>query len=203
MAASKITLEKVLPWMLVIVGIVGIVASIVITNDKFDLAANPAFRPNCDLNPVVSCGSVMASPQAHAFGVMNPYVGLIGFPVLVTIGMALFAGARFKRWFWLGMQAGLTFGIIFAYWLLYESVYAIHALCPYCLSVDLVLTIMFWYGLLYIVGKGYLPLPKKGIWQKLAAAARAHHLDILILWFLIVIFFIFKHFWYYFGSHLF
>ncbi len=50
----------------------------------------------------------MQSKQAHAFGFMNTYIGLLGFPVVLTIGMAMLAGARFKRWFWQGAQLGLT-----------------------------------------------------------------------------------------------
>jgi uncharacterized membrane protein len=169
-----------------------------ITIEKFDLLQNPNYHPVCDLNPVISCGSVMESKQAAAFGFMNTYIGLIGFPVVLTIGMAMVAGARFKRWFWLGLQLGLSLGMVFAYWLLYESVYHIGALCPYCLSVDLVLTITFWYTSLYNL-REHIRWPSG---QKFTDFISRHHLDILILWFLIVIVLVLKHFWYYYGQHL-
>src|SRR5690348_14711586 len=124
-------LSSVLPWILIIGSVVGIVAATAITQEKIDLASNPHYQPVCDLNPIISCGSVMKSPQAHVFGFMNPYIGLIGFPIVLTIGVGMLAGAKFRRWFWLGAQAGLTLGIIFAYWLLFESVYRIRALCPW------------------------------------------------------------------------
>lgn len=202
-AAKRTPLAKiqtVLPWILVICGILGTFASLMITVEKFDLLQNPNARFICDLNPVISCGSVMQSEQANAFGFMNTYIGLIGFPVVVTIGMAMLAGARFRRWFWLGLQAGLSLGMVFAYWLLYESIYRIGALCPYCLSVDLVLTIAFWYTTLYNLREGHLRF-RTG-WQKFVDFISRHHLDILILWFIIVIALILKHFWYYYGQHL-
>lgn len=171
-----------------------------ITVEKFDLIQNPSYRPACDLNPVISCGSVMQSKQAYAFGFMNTYIGIIGFPVLVTVGVAALAGAKFKRWFWLCMQIGLGLGIIFAYWLLYESIYSINALCPYCLSVDVVLTTAFWYTLLYNLRTGTIKLPGK--LKTANAFAQRNHLGVLLLWFIIVIFFILKHFWYYYGHHL-
>src|SRR4051794_19914558 len=118
-------LGSILPWLLVVCGIIGIIASLVITNDKFELASNAHFQPVCDLNPIISCGSVMKSVQAHVFGFMNTYIGLLGFPILVTVGVTMLAGARLKRWFWIGMQAGLTLGIVFAYWLLWQSMYRI------------------------------------------------------------------------------
>src|SRR6185369_12653993 len=148
-------LNTILPWILVIGGVIGVIASAAITQEKFDLAMNPHYQPVCDLNPIISCGSVMKSEQAHAFGFMNTYIGIVGFPVVVTVGMAMLAGAKFKRWFWVGMQIGLSFGILFAYWLLFESIYRIRALCPWCLTVDVVLTTAWWYVTLFNFYNGF------------------------------------------------
>lgn len=193
-------LLTILPWILVIGGSIGIFASTMITIEKFDLASNPHYQPVCNLNPIISCGSVMASKQAHAFGFMNTYIGLIGFPVLVTIGMGMLASAKFKRWFWQGMQIGLTFGILFAYWLLFESIYRIRALCPYCLSVDVALTVVFWYVTLFNFYEGNLKLPTS--FGSTGKFVKRHHLDILVTWFILIIALILQHFWYYFGQHL-
>jgi uncharacterized membrane protein len=193
-------LEKTVRLILIIGGIVGVLASLMITVEKFDLLQHPDASFICDLNPVISCGSVMESKQANAFGFMNTYIGLLGFPVLVTIGVAMLAGARFRRWFWLAMLGGLTLGIGFAYWLLFESVYRIGALCPYCLSVDIALTAIWWYVLLYVIDEGHLRL--KGRLHSIADFSRKHHLDMLLLWFVVVTAVILKHFWYYYGQHL-
>jgi uncharacterized membrane protein len=191
---------RLLPWILVIGGLLGIIASYEITADKFKLLKDSHFQPACDLNPIISCGSVMQSKQANAFGFMNTYIGLIGFPILVTSGMAMLAGAKLKRWYWLGMQAGLTLGTFFAYWLLFESVYRIRALCPWCLTVDVVLTTMFWYVTLYNFHMGNLRLPAQ--LQKLGQFVKKHHLDLLLVWFLAVTTLILQHFWYYFGQQI-
>ncbi|HSX07158.1 MAG TPA: vitamin K epoxide reductase family protein [Candidatus Saccharimonadia bacterium] len=193
-------LIKALPWLLIVCGIVGVFASLMITAEKFDLAKNPHYQPICDLNPIISCGSVMASKQANAFGFMNTYIGLIGFPVLVTAGVAMLAGAKFKRWFWLGMQVGLSFGLLFAYWLLFESVYRIRALCPYCLSVDVAITTVWWYLTLYNFYEGTLVLPTR--LKTAGAFIKRHHADILVFWFVVITTTILQHFWYYFGQHL-
>lgn len=193
-------LGRILPVILILCGIIGIIASVMITVEKFDLLKNPHYQPVCDLNPVISCGSVMKSDQANAFGFMNTYIGLLGFPVVLTIGMAMLAGARFKRWFWLGLQLGLTFGIAFAYWLLFESMFRIRALCPYCLSIDVVITAAWWYVSLYNFYDGFLPLPRQ--LKKLGTFVKRHHADILVFWYVLVIALILQHFWYYFGQHL-
>jgi uncharacterized membrane protein len=193
-------LGKILPWILVIGGAIGVFASVMITTEKFDLLQHPHQQFICDLNPIISCGSVMKSEQAHAFGFMNTYIGLLGFPVVITIGMAMLAGAKFKRWFWLGMQLGLSLGVVFAYWLLFESMYRIRALCPYCLSVDVALTTVWWYVTLYNFYNGLLPVPG---WAKSTGRfVKRHHADILVFWFLLVTALILQHFWYYFGQHI-
>ncbi|HET7059855.1 MAG TPA: vitamin K epoxide reductase family protein [Candidatus Saccharimonadales bacterium] len=200
MSAKNWNLQKALPWILLIGGIIGYICSFIIMWDKVKLAANPNFVPSCNLNPIISCGGVMQSAQAHVFGFPNPFIGLGAFPVVAVVGGAMLAGARFKRWFWLTFQSGYTLGLIFAYWLLFESVYRIHALCPYCLGIDVVMTITFWYLTLYNIDQKHIRLPT-GKTQKVYKWIRRHHLDLLVLWFLIVIALILKHFWYYYGRY--
>lgn len=194
-------LEKVIPYLLVIGGVIGLICSFIISLDKVKILENPAFQPNCNLNPVVSCGNVMRSAQGSVFGFPNPWIGLLGFGVLITVGMSIFAGAKFKRWYWATLHAFIVLGLAFAFWLLYESVYSIHALCPYCLTVDVVVITLFWYISLYNLQTGVVRLPKGKGWEKVLGFIQKHHLDLLILWFVIIIFFVIKHFWYYFGRN--
>ena len=186
--------------MLIVGGVIGLISSFVLTWDKMEFLKNPQFHPNCNLNPVISCGNVMTSNQGSAFGFPNPWIGLAAFSVLVTIGVAILAGAKFKRWFWLGLEAGIIAGLVFAFWLLFESVYNINALCPYCLAVDIVVVTLFWYTTLYLVEQKFIPL--KGKMLAAAGFARRHHLDILAGVFVVLIAIILKHFWYYYGQHL-
>jgi len=97
-ATVKTKLDRWIPYLLIVVGILGALMALIITQEKFNLAENPNYRPSCSINPIVSCGSVMKSDQAHAFGFANPYIGLIGFPVLMTLGVVLLSGAQLKRW---------------------------------------------------------------------------------------------------------
>lgn len=199
-SSSKLTLQKFMPWLLLIGGIIGTICAFVIMIEKINLLENPHYSPPCNLNPVISCGSVMASAQAHAFGFPNPIIGLILFPVLITLGVLGLAGVTLKRWLWWGVLAGSVFGLGFVHWLFYQSVYNIHALCPYCMVVWVVTITTFWYTLLYNLQLSFDRLSANG--QHIAAFLRRHHLDILILWFLIITALILKHFWYYFGPSL-
>ncbi|MGH7157607.1 MAG: vitamin K epoxide reductase family protein [Candidatus Saccharimonadales bacterium] len=190
-------LQTVLPWLLIVCGTIGLLAAAIIMIEKVELLQNPNATFLCDLNPVVSCGSVMSTDQSNAFGFPNPIIGLAAFPVIITTGVMMLAGAQLKRWYWLGLQFGTIFGIGFIHWLFFQSVYSINALCPYCMAVWVVTITTFWYVTLYNIEKGYIKLPAS--LQSAGRFARRHHMDILLLWFLIIAGLILNHFWYYYG----
>lgn len=194
-----LSLEKVYPWLLVVGGVIALVASLILAHDTLAIAKNPNYVPDCNLNPVVSCGDVITFKGDSIFGLPYPFYGIAAFAVLTTIGVGMLAGGVFKKWFHNTLWAGVGLGIIGAYYLLLKSMYEIHALCPFCLSVDVVITTLFWYTSLYNIDHGAF---KKLKAKKAYLWARKHHLDILLLWFIVVIAFILKHFWYYYGKHL-
>lgn len=197
LSASR-TLPKAFPFILVIGGVVGFVASFVLAIDKFKLLQNPDFQPLCSINPVLSCVSVAGTPQASAFGFPNMFLGIAGFAMVITVGMAMFAGARFAPWFWRLFNLGPLFGIIFIHWLFYQSVYNINALCIYCMVVWAVTAPIFWYTTLYNLREGHIPVPSS--LTGLVAFLQRHHGDVLGLWYVAIIFFVLRHFWYYFGT---
>ncbi|MGW1954906.1 vitamin K epoxide reductase family protein [Streptomyces sp. NPDC001920] len=146
--------------LLVITGAAGLLASWVITLDKFKLLEDPDFTPGCSLNPVLSCGSVMESDQASAFGFPNPMLGLVTYGIVVCAGMGLLAGAAFPRWYWLTFEAGCVFGIGFVSWLQFESLYRINALCLWCCLAWLATIVLFWYLTSFVVRTGFVPAPE-------------------------------------------
>ncbi|HEX9594725.1 MAG TPA: vitamin K epoxide reductase family protein [Candidatus Saccharimonadales bacterium] len=183
------------PYILAIGGALGVFAASMLTYEKINLLANPGSQLACDLNPIISCGSVINTDQASAFGFPNPFLGIAGFAVVVTIGMALLAGARFRRWFWLGLLAGSTFGILFVHWLIYQSLYNIVALCPYCMLVWAVTLPIFWYTKLEVLKQGFIKTPDR--LKKASEFFQRHHLDTLLIWYLLIIGLILNRFWYY------
>ena len=197
--AAHNRLGKWYPILLIVCSIIGLIASFIISYEKEALLKNPKFRPGCDLNPIISCGSVMSSPQGSVFGFPNAWIGLVGFGVLITVGVGVLAGARYARWFWLTMLTTISAGLVFAYWLLYQSMFNIHALCPYCLTVDVMVITLAWYTKLYLIDQGIIRIPAK--LKAVAGFGRKHHLDLFVLWLLIVTAFIIHHFWYYFGRN--
>lgn len=133
--------------LLVISGALGLLAAFVLSVDKVqqlkDKIAGKESVFACDLSPWVSCGSVMASDQSEAFGFPNSFIGVVGFAVVLTLGVVWLAGTPVAGWIWAGLQAGTVFGIAFVTWLQSQSIYVIGSLCPYCMVVWAVMIPLF------------------------------------------------------------
>lgn len=190
--------DRAIAYLLSAGGIIGLIAAFTLAVEKVELLKDPNFEPSCNINPILSCGSVMVTPQAEVFGFPNPFLGILGFTAVAVTGFALFAGGRFKRWYWLALQAGLLFAVGFVHWLFFQSVYRIEALCPYCMVVWTATITLFWYTLLYNLQKGYIATPKAI--AKPVGFIRRHHADILLVWFGVIVGLILHHFWYYWSS---
>lgn len=121
--------------LMLILATVGLWFSALIMYDKLKLMQDSSFTPACTLNDVISCSDVMASGQASAFGFPNPFIGMIGFPVVMTIAVVLLTGARLPRWMWWSTVVGLGLAVIFVHWLAYQAIFNIVALCPWCMVV--------------------------------------------------------------------
>jgi uncharacterized membrane protein len=131
-------------WILIIGGVIGIAASIELIVQKIAVLSNPDFVPNCDINPVLSCGSVINTAQAAIFGFPNPVLGVIGFTIVIMFGALLFAGVELPRSMWLGLNIGALAGMFLIIWLVGQSLYVIGALCPWCMVVWAITIPIFW-----------------------------------------------------------
>lgn len=121
-------------WVL-IAGVVGLAAALTLTIEKIEILINPDYIPSCSINPVLSCGSVMITPQASLFGFPNPLIGIVSFTVVVVTGVLALVRVNLPRWYWAGLAAGSLLGTVFVHWLIFQSLYRIGALCPYCMVV--------------------------------------------------------------------
>ncbi|MEB3063443.1 vitamin K epoxide reductase family protein [[Mycobacterium] zoologicum] len=122
-------------WAVLIAGVIGLVASLTLTVEKIRLLADPGYVPSCNLNPVLSCGPVMATPQASVFGFPNPLMGIVAFTVVAVTGVLAVAKIELPRWYWFGLTLGTLAGAGFVHWLIFQSLYRIGAVCPYCMVV--------------------------------------------------------------------
>jgi uncharacterized membrane protein len=183
--------------LLLLTGLLGLAASLVLGIEKFRLLENPLYVPACTLGGAVDCGSVMASDQASAFGFPNPFLGLAGFAGVAMTGLAVVSGAKPGPWFWLVVQAGLTFAVLFVHWLIFQGLYRVGALCPFCIAVWLGTIPAFWYVTLHNLRT---TAARPGPFGLAARAARGNHGIVLTVWLLAVAALVAERFWAPWGS---
>ncbi|MEK7626302.1 MAG: vitamin K epoxide reductase family protein [Patescibacteria group bacterium] len=180
---------------LLIGGSVGLFAAFASSVELTKSLKDPSYNPLCSINPIISCGSVLDSHQGFIFGFSNSYLGMIAFSIVLGIVACLFAGAKLPNWFWKLFLIGISFGFIFALWLITQSLFVIKNLCIYCMMTWVAISIVFWYSLLH-----NLELKNFGKNKKLAKItefASKHHVDIFVGWILIIFLLIVWQFWYY------
>ena len=168
--------------------VLSLIASFVLSVEAVTLASNPDAVLACSINAVLNCATVGLHPTASLFGFPNAFLGLIAEPVVMTVAIAGLMGVRFPRKFLFVAQIFYTLGFIFAYWLLYTSMFTIGALCPWCLLVTVTTTFVFFSMTRYNIREENLYLPKT--WSKKAKNFVAKDFDKLVL-FLLVVFVIF------------
>ncbi len=191
--------EATLGWLYLSLGSLGVATAAVLMVEKVRILQDPTYVPSCSINPILSCGSIMQTAQAEAFGFPNPILGIAGFGVIATVGAAILAGGRFARWFWLGLLAGSTAGLVFVHWLAFQSLFRIGALCPYCMVVWVVTIAVFWYTLLHVVSTRESTRPSGfGAWC--SRQVIAYHGAVLTAWYLAFVGLITVRFWEYWST---
>lgn len=143
---------------LLVTGFVGLYGAFSLVLDEFTKASNPHAVLHCDVNPFISCSDVMASWQGHLFGFPNPVIGVMGFVAPIAVGVMLLSGGVIRaRGFWTAFNAGVFLAWVFIMWLFTQTVWAIGALCPWCMLVWSMTIPMFWILALWSLRHGYLP----------------------------------------------
>lgn len=133
---------------MLLVSAIALVTSLILSAETLALARAPQKMLSCDFNNVVSCSRVAQTWQAEVvrFGELsfpNAFFGIAAESVFVTLAVIGMIRVRVPRWFaactWLG---GLC-ALLYAYWLFSQSMFVIHALCPWCIVLMFSTTVQF------------------------------------------------------------
>lgn len=149
--------DRQLGFWLVGAGLIALISSAILVYERLQIYIDAGHSTVCDINALLSCGTVMRTPQAEAFGFPNPFIGLVGFSIVVTIGAAMMAGAQFKKWFWVCMDIGLAAATAFIMWLWYQTTFQINALCLFCMIVWVMTITLFVKTTVRNVSAGVVP----------------------------------------------
>lgn len=193
-----ITRRAPMGWFLIVGGVVGLIAALTLSVEKFVLLKDPSASLSCDLNPFFSCGSVMTHWQSELLGFPNQFMGLIAFVFPLLIGALLVSGTPIPRWIMLGLNVGLMLGVALVMFLFYTSIFVIGVGCPWCMLVWLVTIPMF------VVVTAHNALASNfgsGVaWNNGARIAAGMPIAISVVWLLAVGLAVVVQFWQFFSS---
>jgi Predicted membrane protein len=144
---------------LIVAGVIGWWAAFSLTIEKFHALASPGEGAACDISPLVQCSANLDSWQGSVFGFPNPILGLTGWVAPIVVGVAILAGARFSRWFWGAFWVGIAFAFVFVIWLVSQSIYDLHTLCPWCMVTWSVTIPTFYAVTVHLLRSGIAPVP--------------------------------------------
>lgn len=165
--ASARTRPTALAIWMIVAGVVGWWAAFQLTVERFQLLSDPDSALGCDFSILVQCRANLESAQGAVFGFPNPLMGIAGWIAPLVIGVAILAGARFAKWFWLLVNLGMLGAFAFVCWLIFQSIFVLGTLCPWCMVTWLVTIPTFYAVTLLSLRIGAIPAP--------ARARRAAH----------------------------
>lgn len=152
--------ERSLAIWLFMTGAIALASSATLVFERLQIFVDAGHTSVCDINALLNCGTVMRTPQAEAFGFPNPFIGLIGFSIVMTIAAAMLAGATFKKWFWVATNIGLALATAFVFWLWFETTFHINALCLFCMIVWVMTITMFVKVTVRNISHSVIPAPE-------------------------------------------
>lgn len=123
-----------------------------------------------------------------AVRVPNPLIGIASFSVVIVAGVLAAGGVALPRWFWTGLSLGSVAGIALIVFLIYSSLFEIHALCLWCMLVWTIMPIVLATSVAAALGTK----ATQQVRQLLAA--------LVLLWYIVVITLIAVQFWDYWSS---
>ena len=145
----------------IVAGVIGWLAAFALTIEKFVALTSPGTALTCDFSVVVQCTANLESWQGSLFGFPNPIIGLAAWIAPLVVGVALLAGARFSRWFWILFNLGVLAAMVFVVWLISQSIFVLSTLCIYCMITWAVTIPLFLALTLFNLKTGNIPAPDR------------------------------------------
>jgi uncharacterized membrane protein len=144
---------------ILVAGALGLVASLALTLDKIALLEKPDAQLTCNFSVLIGCSTNLNSAQGAVFGFPNSLLGLMFWPAVLAVGIALIAGADFADWFWVLFGLGTIASLALVVWFIGQSVFVLHALCPWCMVTWAVTIPLFLVVTLHALRSGAIPVP--------------------------------------------
>lgn len=179
-----------------VAALAGLLASYQLGVESLELAKDPSYNPACNISPILSCSKVMASSYSSFLGIPNPYLGLMGFSALLTVGAMIYFGVRLPKRVWVLAHGAALAGMFFVVWLFTASLMVIGSICPWCSLLWVATIAVFWIVHVHIAALGVYD---QYAWTKPASAFIKKYagplLIVLYLVFAVAVFIRFSDYW--------
>jgi len=130
-------MDKKLYWISIALASLGVLVSIYMT--VFKLTSNNAMCLGSG-----DCSTVNASPYSSVYGIPVAFVGVLGYAAILGIlALEMRGGNFFKQNSTLGVFGLAVTGFAFTLYLVYLEIFVIKALCPFCITSQITMTILF------------------------------------------------------------
>jgi uncharacterized membrane protein len=130
-------MDKKLYWISVALASLGVLVSIYMTIYK--LTSNNSMCLGSG-----DCSTVNASPYSMVYGIPVALLGVVGYAAILGIlMMETRAGKFIKQNATLGVFGLSVTGFAFTLYLVYLEIFVIEALCPFCITSQITMTILF------------------------------------------------------------
>ncbi|MDQ5885264.1 MAG: hypothetical protein QG645_427 [Patescibacteria group bacterium] len=134
MKTNKVNNNK--SWIIASVGsAIGLIASFIQTIERISYADQPLKALTCDINSIFSCSSVFDGWQSSFFGFSNSIMSLTFFAVVFGVSISGATGSIINKYLRYVMHFFSVFFLAFGAWYLHQTVYAIGALCIFCIFI--------------------------------------------------------------------
>ena len=113
------------------------------------LAYVEAFQLTAVCGPVGDCNAVQSSQYARLFGLIPiGLLGLVGYLLIILAWLVgRVAGQPLASYAWLALFGMTTFGLLFSLYLTFLEPFVIGAVCAWCLTSAVLMTLLFWLSL--------------------------------------------------------
>ena len=130
-------MDKKFYWASVVLGAIGAAVSIYMTIYKLTGNENMCVGNG-------GCSTVSASPYAEVYGIPVAAIGIIGYlAILISLALEMRGGSFFTENAPFATFGMALVGFLFTLYLIYLEIFVIKALCPFCLTSQIVMTILF------------------------------------------------------------
>lgn len=145
-------------------------------SERIAMLKNPGAILNCNLNPIIDCGTVLGNKLSALFGFPNAFIGMIVFAMLALSGLFMLVGTKPNKAYRNIVMILSTILLGFSVWFFSVSLYIINKICIFCVVGWVVSIPIFIYSF-----ANWAVAAKNKSLQKAGSFVQKNHINIIVV----------------------